>query len=174
MVKPLDLSQYPFLLLRPEEEKPVEMAFKDKGKRYLDLDKYQAISLLAKKETREVKLASSKKFAPSLVSKPKKQQPLKLSSQNLEVLFDKYSQQYQVASGLLKKIARCESSFNPRAVNGPYGGMFQFLASTWQSNRRAMGLDPNPSLRFNPEEAIKTTAFKISRDGTGAWPVCGR
>jgi hypothetical protein len=36
-----------------------------------------------------------------------------------------------------------------------------------------MGLNPDPELRFNAEEAIKTTAYKISRDGTGAWPVCG-
>jgi hypothetical protein len=52
--------------------------------------------------------------------------------------------------------------------------MFQFLASTWSANRNSMGLDPNPELRFDAQESIKTTAFKISRDGVGAWPVCGR
>ena len=128
------------------------------------------MALRPQKEAIEVKLASRQKFAPA--SKVKK--PLAPAPYNLEALFDQYSQQYGVKKELLRKIARCESGFNPRAVNGPYGGMFQFLTSTWQSNRRAMGLDPNPDLRFNPEEAVKTTAFKISRDGTGAWPVCGR
>jgi len=83
-----------------------------------------------------------------------------------------YSNQYGVNSDLMIKIAKCESGFNPGAVNGPYGGIYQFLSSTWSSNRRAMGLDANPDLRFDAEEAIKTAAYKISRDGAGAWPTC--
>lgn len=89
-------------------------------------------------------------------------------------LIEKYASQYKVDKTLMTKIAHCESHYNPSAVNGPYAGMYQFLASTWTSNRKKMGLDPNPNLRFNAEEAIKTTAFKISRDGPGAWPVCSR
>lgn len=89
-------------------------------------------------------------------------------------LFEKYASEYGVNPETLKRIARCESGFNPHAANGPYCGMFQFHASTWTSNRKAMGLDPDLSLRFNAEEAIKTAAFKISRDGTGAWPVCSQ
>ena len=96
------------------------------------------------------------------------------SPAELEFLFNKYSQQYGVDKQLMKRIAYCESSFNPQAVNGPYKGMYQYLDTTWMAERRAMGLDPDPYLRYNSEEAIKTTAFKISRDGTGAWPVCGR
>jgi hypothetical protein len=37
-----------------------------------------------------------------------------------------------------------------------------------------MNLDPNPELRFNPEEAIKTAAFKISTVGFSPWPNCGK
>jgi hypothetical protein len=37
-----------------------------------------------------------------------------------------------------------------------------------------MGENPDPFLRYHPEEAAKTAAFKMSRDGFGAWPVCGR
>jgi len=90
------------------------------------------------------------------------------------VLIEKYGQEYGVDPGLLKQIAACESGYRTEAANGPYGGMYQFLASTWASNRKAMGASPDPNLRFDAEEAIKTAAFKISRDGAGAWPVCGK
>lgn len=89
-------------------------------------------------------------------------------------LIEKYGRDYGVSPELLKQIAACESGFRAEAINGPYGGMFQFLASTWASNRKAMGDNPDPDLRFNAEESIRTAAFKISRDGAGAWPVCGK
>lgn len=95
-----------------------------------------------------------------------------LSSGNVEELFRHYSNEYGVDEGLLKSIAYCESHYNPEAVNGPYGGMYQFTASSWASARNRMGLDSNSGLRFNSEEAIKTAAFKVSQDGTGAWPAC--
>ncbi|MCL5969933.1 MAG: transglycosylase SLT domain-containing protein [Patescibacteria group bacterium] len=72
----------------------------------------------------------------------------------------------------LRSIAYCESKFNPNAINGDYCGLFQFSSDTWQSTRREMGLDENPDLRFNPEEAIKTAAFKISRGGINSWRNC--
>ncbi len=89
-------------------------------------------------------------------------------------IFAKYGEEYGVNADLLKHIAICESGMNPDAVNGPYGGIFQFHPGTWASNRRAMGLTDSESLRFNIEESIRTAAFKINRDGVGAWPVCGR
>lgn len=99
---------------------------------------------------------------------------VKLAPEELEAFFNFYGIQFNVDPGVLRKIAACESGFNSNAVNGPFGGMFQFLASTWSANRQVMGLDPNPDLRFQAEESIKTAAFKISRDGTGAWPTCSR
>jgi hypothetical protein len=69
-------------------------------------------------------------------------------------------------------IAKCESGFRENAVNGPYAGIYQFVSGTWISNRRAMGLDENLELRYNAEESVKTAAFKMNRDGFGAWPVC--
>lgn len=98
----------------------------------------------------------------------------KPSPQQLALLFAKYSHEYAVDKQILERVAWCESSFNPEAVNGPYGGLYQFITSTWISSRQAMGLDINPALRFNPEEAIRTASYKISRDGLGAWPVCSR
>ena len=92
--------------------------------------------------------------------------------ENLDSLFDKYGSEYGVLADSLKRIAKCESGFNNMARNGLYGGMFQFSPATWISNRKLMGLNSDINLRFNAEEAIRTAAFKISRDGMGAWPVC--
>jgi soluble lytic murein transglycosylase-like protein len=94
--------------------------------------------------------------------------------EELNSWFSRYGTEFGVSEHVLRKIAKCESTFKPQAKNGPFAGLFQFLASTWASTRKLMNLDPNPDLRFNPEEAIKTAAFKISRHGTAAWPVCRR
>ena len=93
---------------------------------------------------------------------------------DLESLFQQHAATHGVNPSIMKKIAQCESGMRPEAANGPYGGMFQFNSSTWVSNRKAMGKDPNPSLRYNAAEAIETAAFKMGRDGYGAWPSCSR
>ncbi len=91
---------------------------------------------------------------------------------DLESLFTKYSSQYSVSKDLLEKIAQCESGKNPNASYLSYLGMFQFGPDTWSSIRTRMNLDPNPDLRTNAEEAIKTAAYKISIGGQSAWPNC--
>lgn len=92
---------------------------------------------------------------------------------DLGALFQTHATTYNVDAELLKKIARCESGFNTVANNnGLYTGMFQFAAQTWSANRARMGLDPNPDLRTNAEEAIKTAAFMIANGGINAWPNC--
>lgn len=88
--------------------------------------------------------------------------------------FEKYGQEYGVEPDLLVRIALCESGLNPSSTNGAYGGLYQYTPRTWMSTRTAMGLDPNPDLRFDPEEAIRTSAFKVSRGGINAWPNCSR
>lgn len=110
---------------------------------------------------------------PKLQVKKKPHSIVAISPTAHDALFEKYGQQYNISPQILKLIAKCESTFNPKAVSGPYAGLFQFHTPTWQSNRRAMGLDANPDLRFDAEESVKTAAFKMSRDGFGAWPVCG-
>jgi hypothetical protein len=87
--------------------------------------------------------------------------------------FQTYSEKFNVDKQLLIRIAKCESGFRHDAVNGPYLGMFQYLSSTWVSARKEMGENSDESLRTNPEEAIKTTAWKIAHGGISAWPVCG-
>lgn len=95
-----------------------------------------------------------------------------LSSIELETLFQKYSDEYAVAKDLLKRIANCESGFNSQADSGTYIGMFQFASQTWTNARNAMGLDPNPDLRKNSEESIRTAAFMIQRGQQNAWKNC--
>lgn len=97
----------------------------------------------------------------------------RLPETELDGLFAKYGEAYGVSPDKLKVIAYCESHYNSNAVNGPYLGMYQYLASTWISTRQAMGMDGDPTLRANAEESIRTTAWKIAYGGIGAWPVCG-
>lgn len=83
-----------------------------------------------------------------------------------------YAAEYGVLAETLRYMAKCESTFNPGAVNGPYAGIYQYSASSWASNRKAMGEDPNPALRYDAQAAIKTTAFVVSTRGGGMWPNC--
>lgn len=94
------------------------------------------------------------------------------SPANLEPWFAQYAGQYGVDKNALERIANCESHFNSNASNGDYLGMFQFSTSTWINYRNQMGMDPNPALRTNPEEAIRTGAFMMSKRGTAPWPSC--
>jgi len=122
------------------------------------------------KKPQEPEKSIEKKPEPTIT--PKIPQPKPLPASSLDQMFATYGQQHGVDSIFLKKIAYCESSFRPNAVNGIYAGLFQFTPATWSATRKKMGLDSNPDLRFNPEESIKTAAFKISQDGPAAWPVC--
>jgi hypothetical protein len=79
---------------------------------------------------------------------------------------------YVVSKDLLQKIADCESEFNTNATNGDYAGMFQYSTLAWKAARGRIGLDSNPSLRFNAEESIKTAAHEIQTRGTSSWPNC--
>ena len=94
---------------------------------------------------------------------------------NLEELFTLYANKESVSRVLLRKIAVCESNLNSLALSRfGYAGLYQFSENAWKSTRRVMNLNPDPALRFNAEEAIKTAAFKIATGGTGAWPECSK
>lgn len=94
------------------------------------------------------------------------------TSNDFDQWFTQYSKEYGVEKNTLFLIAVCESKLNPQASNGDYKGIYQFSTGTWQSTRNQMGMDQNPDLRFNPEESIRTAAFKISRGGSSAWKNC--
>jgi soluble lytic murein transglycosylase-like protein len=91
---------------------------------------------------------------------------------DLEPFFAKYAGEFNVDEEDLKGIAKCEAGFNAQSDTGLYAGMFQFDSATWASTRTVMGLDPNPDLRKNAEESIRTAAYKVSHGGRHAWPNC--
>ena len=113
--------------------------------------------------------------ASVLTPAPSLSAPLRVSAAQqpqIEAWTEQYGNEYGVSPQTLRYMARCESTFNPKAVSGPYGGMFQYSASSWSSNRKVMGEDSNPILRFDAQAAIKTTAFIVSIRGGGMWPNC--
>ena len=104
--------------------------------------------------------------SPSPTPKPKP------TTDQLEEWFTKYANEQSINKDLLKKIAWCESKYNPNATNGIYGGMYQFSPSTWKNTRQQMNKESNPDLRFDPEAAIHAAAFRIATVGDKAWPNC--
>jgi hypothetical protein len=72
---------------------------------------------------------------------------------------------------ILRRIARCESGGNPRAVSrdGRYRGKYQFTRETW----RSLGGRGDPARA--PEWLQDRMALKLyRRRGTAPWPVCSR
>lgn len=100
--------------------------------------------------------------------------PFPVTSQQLDEWFTNSANHYSVDRSLLWRIAVCETGLRPNATNWIYGGLFQFSPNTWKANRGLMGMDSDPDLRFNPEEAIRTAAFVLSTRGAGAWPNCSK
>jgi hypothetical protein len=100
--------------------------------------------------------------------------PVPVTAEQLDEWFTKYSNHYSIDRQKFWNIAVCESGLRPSATNGIYGGLFQFSPATWKTTRAAMQMNPDPNLRFNAEEAIKTAAFKTSVSGLASWPNCGK
>lgn len=142
------------------------------------LAKAEAISTPSPKPTIQPKAETQAKVAEITLYKPQPvpQKATVEAPSEIESLIRKYAAEYGANPEVMLIIAKCESGMRADAVSasGAYKGMYQFVTSTWQSNRRAMGLDDNPALMLNAEEAIKTAAFKMGRDGYGAWPVCSQ
>ena len=116
-------------------------------------------------------LTPTKKPLPTKTPTPT---PFHVTAEQLDTWFTTYSNHYSIERAKLWRMAVCESNLKPTARNGDYGGLYQFSTNTWIATRRAMNLDSNPTIRFNPEEAIKTAAFKISTTGLSAWPNCNK
>lgn len=94
------------------------------------------------------------------------------TSQEINGLIDRFASQYGVNPHVLRRIAICESGFNPKAKNGPYAGLFQFSSSTWSNNRLLIGEDIDSGLRYNAEEATQTAAYMLSQGKGYSWPNC--
>jgi hypothetical protein len=71
---------------------------------------------------------------------------------------------------ILRRIARCESDGNPRAVSpdGRYRGKYQFDRRTWA----AVGGRGDPARASAPQQD-RLARRLIARRGSAPWPVCG-
>jgi LysM repeat protein len=73
-------------------------------------------------------------------------------------------------SGAWAKVANCESSGNPKAVNpAGYYGLFQFDLQTW----RSVGVSGNPTKASAAEQLMRAKKLYAQR-GASPWPVCGK
>jgi peptidoglycan hydrolase-like protein with peptidoglycan-binding domain len=72
-------------------------------------------------------------------------------------------------SGLLARIAECESGGDPTMVSsdGTYRGKYQFAVSTW----KAVGGSGDPAAASEAEQD-KRAAILMRVQGPSAWPVC--
>ena len=70
---------------------------------------------------------------------------------------------------ILKKIARCESGGDPRAISpdGKYRGKYQFSRPTW----RSVGGHGDPA-KASEYEQDKRALKLYKREGTKPWPNC--
>jgi lysozyme family protein len=73
------------------------------------------------------------------------------------------------SSGVLARIAQCESGGDPTAVSadGRYRGKYQFSRATW----RAMGGRGDPARAPEAEQDRRAAALLAAR-GTSPWPNC--
>lgn len=109
---------------------------------------------------------------PTRIPTPTPKPQPQFTSQQIYEFTNEFGGRYGVDPNILRHISLCESTFKPNAKNYIYAGLFQFDTRTWQTYRRLMNENPDPDLRFNAKEAVKTAAFTISRVGTHLWPNC--
>lgn len=91
---------------------------------------------------------------------------------DLNALFTKYGDEYKVDKEQLKRIAVCESKLNTNAGNKWYAGLYQFGEGSWAAIRKELGQNTDIALRKNPEEAVRTAAFVLSKGRANIWPNC--
>lgn len=94
------------------------------------------------------------------------------TSEQINGFINQYASEYRLDPNVIRHIALCESGFNPSAKNLTYAGLFQFSPGTWTSYRNKMNKDPNPDLRVDAEEAVRTAAYVLSLNKGSIWPNC--
>jgi hypothetical protein len=109
---------------------------------------------------------------PTRIPTPTPKPQPEFTSEQIYKMIDGYSAQRGVNPNVIRYIAICESGFNPKAGRNIYAGLFQYDGATWRSYRRMMGENPDPDLRYNAEEAIKTTVYIVSLNRLYLWPNC--
>lgn len=101
------------------------------------------------------------------------QPPVQTAPTTVPELVVTASEYYGLNAGQMLSIARCESRFNPLAVNPSSGasGVFQFLWTTWTwASGRAGFAGASP---LNPVANVWTAAWLARTEGTHHWRQCG-
>jgi len=111
-------------------------------------------------------------LTPTFTPTPTTPPPPPATSEQIQGFIERFAGQYGVDANVLRYIGVCESGLNPLAVNGPYAGIYQFSSSAWINNRKLLGEDTNPDLRFNAEESVQTAAYLLSVGKGYLWPNC--
>lgn len=77
-------------------------------------------------------------------------------------LFTKYSTQYGISEQLIKKVANCESSFSPKAINHSDNsqGLMQFQPQTFYTYAKKISI-ANPSI-WNADQQVHVAAYMFS------------
>jgi soluble lytic murein transglycosylase-like protein len=93
---------------------------------------------------------------------------IKLSKDEIIALIRDYSIKYNVDPERSIRIAKCESGFNPLAVNATgHTGLFQFNLRTFKANAKRLSLE-NPDV-FNPEHNIQIATWMFSQNQYWQW-----
>ena len=79
------------------------------------------------------------------------------------------AERWDVDPELMLEIVRCESGFDPTAVNRTSGalGLGQHLPQYWPARAEALGLDP--AQWADPRVNAEVTAWMLSTQGTAPW-----
>ncbi|TMC02991.1 MAG: transglycosylase [Chloroflexi bacterium] len=83
------------------------------------------------------------------------------------IILDAFAPLGAAAQSWALRVAKCESNYNPYAVNRSSGasGLFQFLPSTWA------GSPYHAQSVFDPSANAHAAAWLYQRSGPGQW-VC--
>jgi soluble lytic murein transglycosylase-like protein len=82
-----------------------------------------------------------------------------------QIILDAFASLGAAAQQWALRVAKCESGYNPYAVNRSSGasGLFQFLPSTWA------GLPWRSSSPFDPNANAQAAAYLYNRSGPNQW-----
>ncbi|HEY7200096.1 MAG TPA: transglycosylase SLT domain-containing protein [Candidatus Dormibacteraeota bacterium] len=136
----------------------------------LQSDRDKTVELQKQLETQFSKLVAQV-VAARLQSPAPTQPPLSLDPGSVgaiqQIILDAFAPLGAAAQSWALRVAKCESNYNPYAVNKSSGasGLFQFLPSTWASSPY------HASSPFDPTANAKAAAWLYQRSGPGQW-VC--
>ncbi len=91
------------------------------------------------------------------------------------------AREFNLDENKFRRVARCESGFNPFNSPGSYFGLMQHLKTEWAGRATAFNQGYDPNVLGNPHSPFdnaRVAAWMIHNDQDSnpwsAWPQCGR